>query len=496
MGESNMSVFDEIIETISKEVIDEKDNITQNLLAIFSTYSHNPLNLRNLSPSGYGKTHMVESTVQYFPPDDIIKLARATPQSFKYHGKKMVEIMPDTFIDYQKAMDDLIEKFPNEEERTKERKWIDENIWTVFDFENKTLIFLDSQSFGLWESIKPVLSHDTKVMKSLGVNKGKSGTLQGERFATLGAPSVIYCSAKNEIERDTTNEMNTRFITISIKSNSTKNKKRHQMTAMKYGLPDKLFQQKSNLTDEEKELTKSKIKMLIDEVKYNETVNVYAMSIGEKLNNDSPNDRELKNLLTNINILTCVHSSNRFVLVNHDDAFLLSSFSDIKHGMELTKKPESLPIAKIEFFNKKVKPLLFGKIGGLKSIEIAEELGFIKKHLWENYLKPFVDCGYLVENGDRYSGYLLFLAPQYENKDATEESPLIDTSILDISCVKSELEWWIEKGYHLELYDGNPTSVESFLENNGESTTELPEIMPTITGDDVAKPVEENIDEN
>lgn len=483
-------ILDDIINSISKEVVDEKDNITQNLLVILSAFTSNPLNLRNLSPSGFGKTHMIEKIIQYFPTDNIIKLARATPQSFRYHGKKMVETAPETFVEYEKIMEELSERFPDEKERERERKWIKNNTWNVFDFTNKTLIFLDTQSFALWEAIKTVLSHDSKIMKSLGVNKSKSGSILGQKFATVGAPAVIYCSAKDEIENDKTDEMNTRFITISIKSNETKNEKRHLMTAKKIGLPDRLYKQQI-IDDKEKEETKSKVKKLIEEVKYNQICNIFAEPIAKSLDKGIPKDRELKNLLTNINIMVCVNSTHRYVLVDSKDAFLLPSLNDVKQGMQLTKKSKSLSVAKIEYFNNKVKPLLLGKLDGIKVAQIAQELETDKKKLWENYLKPFSEHGYVELSGEQHSGYFITIAPQYVEKNAEEESPLIDTSLLDISCLRSALEWWIKHGFHIEHPTGRETSIETYLETEGESVTQVPQTILESSSDEVTEYDEE-----
>jgi len=93
MGESNMSILDDIVKILSKEIREENDNITQIILALLSAWTTNPQNIRILAPSGEGKTYLVTKLAELFPQENIIILAKATPQSFKYalSSKKVVE---------------------------------------------------------------------------------------------------------------------------------------------------------------------------------------------------------------------------------------------------------------------------------------------------------------------------------------------------------------------------------------------------------------------
>jgi hypothetical protein len=479
-----MTIFDEVIATVSKEVVDEEDNITLNLVTLLSPQTDNPLNLRNLSPPGYGKTYEIKKIIQYCDPKNIISLSSATAKAFKYHGQKMVEFELNKFVDLQAQME-AAEAISDEKEREKEILSIKENTWLVFDFRGKTLIFGDSQSFALMEEMKQVLSHDSQIQKSIGVNKSSSGTMFGSRFAFIGSPAIIYCSAKDEVEKDPTNEIGSRFITTSIKSGVEKNTKRHKITALKYGLPSKLSKQQIGLDEDEIDFTKSKVQRLTQLVKDNESLNPYRGAIAAAITNESPNDRELKNLLTVIDILTRVNAGERYVLVKDDEKYVLTAFEDIERGTVLTKKLESLPIAKIQFLNTVIKPLLL--VTDLKAIEIAEKIKMDKRHLSDNYLKKFVSFGYLDTHGDRYSGFYYSLPEYYKKNDATEESSLITTSSLDFSCLKTDLEWWIGQGYRIESYYGLSVTIEDYLTNKGQVTTEPTQIIPKTTGDDVTK---------
>ena len=158
--------FDEIIELISKEVIDEKDNITQVVLTLFSAYADNPQNLRILAPSGEGKTHTVLQTAKYFPQKNIWKISEASSKSFRYLAQSKVIETDEGFKDFDEVIKPYSEQLSDKTKRVESEKKIKElekQAYFLLDFTNVTIIFLDSQSFGLWESLKTTLSHDDVI---------------------------------------------------------------------------------------------------------------------------------------------------------------------------------------------------------------------------------------------------------------------------------------------------------------------------------------------
>ncbi|MBT6646214.1 MAG: hypothetical protein HOB51_01650, partial [Thaumarchaeota archaeon] len=140
-------IFDEIIQAISKEVIDEEDNIKQVVLTILSSYTDNPQNLRILAPSGEGKTHTVLKTAKYFPKNNILKISEASNKSFKYLAQsKVIEISDGTFEDFDTAVEPYNAELSNPKTRKKAEKNIQElekQAYSLLDFTNMTIIFLD-----------------------------------------------------------------------------------------------------------------------------------------------------------------------------------------------------------------------------------------------------------------------------------------------------------------------------------------------------------------
>jgi len=142
--------LDEIVRVASKEVKDEKENIRQISLTILSANTENPQNTRIIAPAGEGKTYLVKHTSKFFPQEKIIILAKATPESFKYMAnKKVIEVEPEDFQDYDLVMTRLKEKLEktkdsNEKKKIQKKiKELEEKIYYLWDFEGTCLIFLD-----------------------------------------------------------------------------------------------------------------------------------------------------------------------------------------------------------------------------------------------------------------------------------------------------------------------------------------------------------------
>ena len=124
MGESDMSILDGIVKIFSKEIREEGDNITQVILALLSAWTNNPQNIRILAPSGEGKTYLVTLIAKLFPQENIIILAKATPQSFKYalSSKKVVENGPGNWQDYEVAIKPVEEELSKTKDREKQQE--------------------------------------------------------------------------------------------------------------------------------------------------------------------------------------------------------------------------------------------------------------------------------------------------------------------------------------------------------------------------------------
>ena len=461
-------LLDDIIESISKEVIDEKDNIRQVILTILSSRTGNPQNLRILAPSGEGKTYTVLQTAQYFPQSDIWTISEASSKSFRYMAQSKVIEIDGKFVDfdeiiqpYQAQLEDKTRSF----EAKKIIQELEKKAYNLLDFTNKTIIFLDAQSFSLWESLKTTLSHDAEIRKDITTNK-INGKNQIQRTAYKGYPAVIYCSAKDEMSKDETDEINTRFNTISIKGSASKYKKMLKLVMQK----NNPFYEQDVISPHEKETTKSKVLQLIKSMEsFHGVFNPYSEQIAEIFPNDKGfRARQLNTLSTTINLITSSRSEERYSLIGNEKQFIISSLEDVVEANKLIKQSKPLAITKIQYFNEKIKPILLGKLSSCTAREIADKLNLDRKRLLETSLTPLVDHGYLESTTDlsNRTQLLFSIAPKYVDKDASFESTFIDTSTLDNSCLKSAFECRLEQGYKIVNFKGESVDFEIFLKES------------------------------
>lgn len=489
-------VFENIVRVLEREVTNEKENIIQIAVTILSAYTSDPQNLRILAPSGEGKTYLVNQVSSLFPQQNIILLSNATPQAFKYLAtKKIVETKPGVWEDYDSIVGPIIQRAEvyakqngtevrlNAEQK-KEVQGIEENTYLLLDFTNKTIIFLDNQSFALWEALKTTLSHDREYNKSFTVNKssmGKSGT---SKIVYKGWPAIIYCSAKDEISQDKTDEINTRFNTISIKGSAEKYKKMLNIKTLKTNLP-KSFYSKKIISDEEKNRVKLHIELVIENMlRYTKNkppiINFYAEAIADMFKSDAGfRSRQLANLLSNITVITLAHAKNRAKLVVEDSEFPITTRADIKIANQLTHEPHPLQLTKIQFFNDRIRPVLlkYGKlteniyesnIMALTARDLSEQItndyGIVidRQKFVETYLQPLIDHGFMesIPDPNQKTRFLYYLVPRYIKEKATLESTFIDESTLSDSCVNIFKENWLSVDFSWKIVDKNGKDVE------------------------------------
>jgi len=454
-----MNVLDILIDIISKEVKEEPENCRQVILAMFSASTKNPQNLRILAPSGEGKTFLVTKVARLFPQDRVIMLQNATPQSFKYQiTKKVIETSPGIFEDYH----DVINKIEDENEKKQRIRELQNQIYDLVDFTGKILVFVDAQSFHLWESLKPVLSHDQKILKNFSVNKSKSGTIQAQKIIFQGHPAVIYCSAKDEQALDQTDEINTRFNTISLNSSPKKYRQMLELASLKSSLPDCIYQEEViNQTDLEH--ARQIIEGMVSNAERFEVFNPFSDEIQKQFSEDAGyRTRQLGILLANINLHTLANAKYRSKFSYNGATCVISTITDVTEANKLTKKPTSLPPAKIQFFNRyirraildqgKTRELVDGTIQCLTASELSDGLTAMRitidrKKLQETYLKPYSDHGFLEESQDPNSRNrnVYYLPAKYQQEEAKSESTLIDNFDIDASCVSSFVDRFLTR---------------------------------------------------
>jgi len=488
MGESEMNILDHIVKISSKELKEEEDNIRQILLTLFSAWTDNPQNLRILAPSGEGKTYLVTKLASLFPQENIIILGKASPQSLKYNlnSKRVVENGSGNWQDYDvaiKPLEEELEKTKDKEkiqEIKKQIRELQDSACDYIDFSNKVIIFVDSQSFEMFESLKPTMSHDQENIKSFSVNKSKSGTMRGQKFILHGFPAIIYCSAKDEIVKDETNEINTRFNTISLNASKIKYRKMLDLEAVHSSLPNSIYQEEI-ISDDEIEQLKQQIQQITQQIPDSgEIINPYGEGLSKLFNDDAGSrTRQFKILNNNTRMHTLVNAKFRPKIIYDGITTPIVTRLDVEESCKLTKEPKEIQPYKIKYFNDHIRNAILEKgkeiqtVGGaikcLTASEIADHItkkGITadRQRLQETYLKHMVSHGFLEESvdPDNKSRHVFAVSVSYTEKEAKIESTLIDTSLLDVSCVESFVSKYIEQRFDsgkLEIFDESENKI-------------------------------------
>jgi len=485
-----MNVLDEIVESCGKLVREEKDNIKQIHLTLLSKDTKNPQNTRVLAPSGEGKTYLVLKCASFHPQENIITLVKATPQSFKYSlsSKRVVENGSGNWQDYDDAITPLEEELSKTKDKGKQKQLttaireLRDSACDLVEFTGKVIILVDDQSYEFFESLKATLSHDLENMKSFSVNKTKSGTMKGQKFLFRGFPAVIYCSAKDEQKRDTTNEIGTRFNTISLNASSKKYREMLKLEGLLASLP-KFIRDDVIISDEELDQTRQKILEIIANIKKSdEIINPYGESLALLFPDDAGfRTRQLKILNSNIEVITLANYAQNPKCIKDGDTIPISTRQDIEDACNLTKEQKEIQAYKIKYFNKHIKPAIkeHGKekelvTGTTKCLTVSEFVDVLSKkkkpviadrqRLQETILIPCVEHGFLEKfpDPDNKSRDVYTITERFLDNDANVESTLIDTSTLDDACVKLFVKKYLEQRFNqgeLELVDSDGQNI-------------------------------------
>lgn len=162
---------EEVKKILGTTVKRDDDNKIICFLVMLLTYTEeDQINLGFLAGSSTGKSYIPIELAQYFPTDDVVKLGYASPTAF-FHELGEVEEEPFT-----------------------KRKIIHINL------RRKILIFLDQPHDQLLMRLRSLLSHDEKEIMFKITDKREKAGLRTKTVIVHGFPTVIFCTAKFELE--------------------------------------------------------------------------------------------------------------------------------------------------------------------------------------------------------------------------------------------------------------------------------------------------------
>jgi len=194
-----LKFIEETLELTIKKDIDSK---LVTFLAMISAYTkESSYNVTFLAPSSTGKSYIPMQISTLFPKEDVLKYAYSSPTAF-FHQAGVV---------------DRLKKI------------------TTIDLSNKIIIFQDLPHTQLFERLRPMLSHDEKILKVQITDKNQSGGNSTKTIELIGYPAVVFCSANTHINE----QESTRFILLSPELNQEKIKQGIEMKITREADPDK-----------------------------------------------------------------------------------------------------------------------------------------------------------------------------------------------------------------------------------------------------------------
>ena len=163
-GEISLSQLTEILGITIRH---DEANALITFFGMLTCYTEeDQLNIQFRAPSSTGKTFIPLEIKEYFPSEDLLIIAWASPSAF-WH-----EI----------------------------GEWDDERKLIIVNLERKIIIFLDMPHDQLVQRLRPLLSHDQKELEYRITDKKEVKGLRTKHVHLIGFPSTVFCTGSLKID--------------------------------------------------------------------------------------------------------------------------------------------------------------------------------------------------------------------------------------------------------------------------------------------------------
>lgn len=184
-NEFSLISLEEIVEILGLTIKKDNTNKLVAFLCMLSIYTENSqFNIIFNAPSSTGKSFIPMEVSSLFPKEDVMTLAYSSPMAF-FHATG---------------------------------KWDDARKVMIIDLSNKIIIFQDQPHTELLQRLRPLLSHDEKILRVQIADKKQKAGLKTKDIELIGYPAVIFCSAGMKIDE----QEGTRFLLLSPETDSEK----------------------------------------------------------------------------------------------------------------------------------------------------------------------------------------------------------------------------------------------------------------------------------
>jgi len=213
-GDRKLTV-DDVINILGSTVKHDNENKAITFLSMLLTYTEEEqINIGYLAESSSGKSYIPLELSAYFPQEDVIKLGYASPTAFFHdYGKLMLKEgiqvnweMKPTKAKVKEDLEFEKDKYSKEdveaEYKRQMRNWREllTGSYYLVDLSKKILMFLDMPHDMLLQRLRSLLSHDDKTIALKITDKKDKAGLRTKTVVVKGFPTVIFCSAKFNME--------------------------------------------------------------------------------------------------------------------------------------------------------------------------------------------------------------------------------------------------------------------------------------------------------
>ncbi len=189
--------LDEIKDVLNSTIKHDERNKLVTFLTMLLTYTkEDQINLSFTAESSTGKSYIPLELAWYFPKHDVLEYGYVSPTAF--------------FHEYGTLLPDPTDNRNIDDE--KKRKIV------LIDLSKKILIFMDQPHDMLLQRLRPLLSHDRKVISHKITDRRKMAGLSTKTVLIRGYCTVIFCTAKFTMEQ----QERTRLLLLSPETNPEK----------------------------------------------------------------------------------------------------------------------------------------------------------------------------------------------------------------------------------------------------------------------------------
>jgi hypothetical protein len=176
----------EILSTTVKR--DEPAKLITFLGMLLAQTEEDQYNIAFQAESSTGKSYIPLELVEYFPEKERREYAGASPTSFFHQMGRWISLQEAVQLTGAHGL------FDKDELADKNRKVI------LVDLEGKILLFMDQPHWMLMEKLRPLLSHDKKLLRYDITDKTGKGGLRTKTVLLRGYSSVVFCIVKSTQE--------------------------------------------------------------------------------------------------------------------------------------------------------------------------------------------------------------------------------------------------------------------------------------------------------